>query len=75
AAALPIIDNDETIHRIIEEAIDWLSERTKQGTEFAAAPIGLYFARLWYAERLYPVVFALSALTAVRRDGYNTPFN
>ncbi|MGE3312596.1 MAG: prenyltransferase/squalene oxidase repeat-containing protein [Limisphaerales bacterium] len=27
-----------------------------------AAPIGLYFARLWYFERLYPLVFATSAL-------------
>ena len=26
------------------------------------APIGLYFARLWYFERLYPLIFALSAL-------------
>ena len=26
------------------------------------APIGLYFARLWYFERLYPRIFALSAL-------------
>jgi squalene-hopene/tetraprenyl-beta-curcumene cyclase len=27
-----------------------------------AAPIGLYFARLWYYERLYPLIFARSAL-------------
>ena len=26
------------------------------------APIGLYFARLWYYERLYPLIFATSAL-------------
>ena len=31
-----------------------------------AAPIGLYFARLWYYERLYPQIFALSALARVR---------
>ncbi len=28
-------------------------------------PIGLYFARLWYAERLYPLIYALSACAAV----------
>ena len=33
----------------------------------AAAPLGLYFARLWYYEDLYPVVFALAGLAAVRR--------
>jgi hypothetical protein len=30
--------------------------------ELTAAPIGLYFARLWYFERLYPLIFAASAL-------------
>ncbi len=28
-----------------------------------AAPIGLYFAKLWYDEKLYPLIFTLSALT------------
>ena len=27
--------------------------------------IGLYFARLWYAERLYPLIFTVSALSVV----------
>ena len=32
------------------------------------APIGFYFAKLWYYERLYPLVFAVAALgRAVRR--------
>jgi len=26
-----------------------------------SAPIGFYFAKLWYYESLYPVVFALGA--------------
>jgi squalene-hopene/tetraprenyl-beta-curcumene cyclase len=29
------------------------------------AAIGLYFARLWYYERLYPIIFATSALGSV----------
>ena len=33
-----------------------------ESREIQAAPIGLYFARLWYYERLYPVIFATSAL-------------
>ena len=32
----------------------------------AGAPIGLYFARLWYYEELYPLVFALRGLSGVR---------
>lgn len=41
-------------HRLVElvEAGQWRQ----------AAPIGLYFARLWYFERLYPLIFAASAL-------------
>lgn len=35
---------------------------TEKGTQFPAAPIGLYFARLWYHERLYPLIAATSAL-------------
>lgn len=44
----------------------WLCEATKNGTEFPSAPIGLYFARLWYHEKLYPVVWTLGALRSVR---------
>lgn len=33
-----------------------------ESNEFPSAPIGLYFARLWYYERLYPIIFATSAL-------------
>ncbi len=44
----------------------WLVQHTCGGTDFPAAPIGLYFARLWYFEKLYPLVFTVSAL---RRAG------
>ena len=45
----------------------WLVERTGGGTRFDVAPIGLYFARLWYFERLYPVIFTVEALARARR--------
>jgi squalene-hopene/tetraprenyl-beta-curcumene cyclase len=48
--------------------IDWLIRAIETGKYRLAAPIGLYFARLWYYERLYPVIFTVSALgRAVRR--------
>lgn len=40
----------------------WLLDATKSGTHFPPSPIGLYFARLWYHEKLYPVVWTLGAL-------------
>jgi squalene-hopene/tetraprenyl-beta-curcumene cyclase len=47
---------------------EWLSARTEAGRSFAASPIGFYFAKLWYYERLYPLIFiseALERLTSI----------
>jgi squalene-hopene/tetraprenyl-beta-curcumene cyclase len=49
----------------IRRGVSWLVEQTDCGTHFPPAPIGLYFARLWYAERLYPLIFTVSALERV----------
>jgi squalene-hopene/tetraprenyl-beta-curcumene cyclase len=46
---------------------EWLIATTRAGTFFPASPIGLYFARLWYHEQLYPVVWTLEALQSLRR--------
>jgi squalene-hopene/tetraprenyl-beta-curcumene cyclase len=45
---------------------EWLVQRTSAGTRFDPAPVGLYFARLWYSERLYPVIFTVQALASAR---------
>jgi squalene-hopene/tetraprenyl-beta-curcumene cyclase len=60
-AALNTDDGDEAAGR----GAEWLVKQTHQGTRFEPAPIGLYFARLWYSERLYPVIFTLRALAGV----------
>lgn len=39
----------------------WLIDATQSGTTFDAAPIGFYFARLWYYERVYPIVWTVEA--------------
>ncbi|MEA3367549.1 MAG: prenyltransferase/squalene oxidase repeat-containing protein, partial [Planctomycetota bacterium] len=44
----------------------YLVRGTRGGTALAPAPIGFYFARLWYFERLYPVIFTVEALGRVR---------
>lgn len=51
----------------LSRALHWIDEATAQGSKFPPAPIGLYFAKLWYFERLYPLIFTISALRAVRR--------
>lgn len=55
-------DADEAI----EKAVDWLLDATRRGTRFQASPIGLYFARLWYHESLYPVIWTLQALQSAK---------
>ena len=40
----------------------WLVEKTAEGTRFDPSPIGLYFAKLWYWEKLYPILFTVGAL-------------
>lgn len=46
----------------VERGLAWLIERVADGRVANAAPIGFYFAKLWYFEKLYPLIFAASAL-------------
>ena len=41
-----------------ERGLGWLAEQTN----LDPSPIGLYFAKLWYSEKLYPLIFATAAL-------------
>lgn len=50
------------------QGLAWLVESVETGRYRTAAPIGLYFAKLWYHEKLYPITFTLAALgQAVRQ--------
>ena len=40
----------------------WLLDRVENGQWKQPAPIGFYFAKLWYYERLYPLIFTVGAL-------------
>ena len=40
----------------------WLVARVESGEWTQPAPIGFYFAKLWYFERLYPMIFTVGAL-------------
>jgi squalene-hopene/tetraprenyl-beta-curcumene cyclase len=42
--------------------LEWLVCRVERGEHRQAAPIGLYFAKLWYYEELYPLTFTVAAL-------------
>lgn len=49
---------------VLESAIAWMDSKVPPSGLVEPAPIGLYFARLWYAERLYPLIYALNACAA-----------
>ena len=46
----------------VNRGIGWLKNATANGTEFSSSPIGFYFAKLWYFERIYPMVWTVEAL-------------
>jgi len=47
---------------VVEEGVTWLVRAVESSRHRQASPIGLYFARLWYYERLYPLCFTVAAL-------------
>jgi squalene-hopene/tetraprenyl-beta-curcumene cyclase len=46
----------------LQNGVEFLVQAVESNRLAEASPIGLYFAKLWYYEKLYPLVFALSAL-------------
>lgn len=46
--------------------LQWLIDRVQDGSIAEPSPIGFYFAKLWYFERLYPLTFTVSALRQAR---------
>lgn len=51
----------------VERGVAWLVERVEQGGLHEPTPIGFYFAKLWYFEKLYPIIFTVAALGRARR--------
>jgi len=59
-------------HDAADRAVDWLQEAVKTDSISTFSPIGFYFAKLWYHEKLYPLVFSIAAL-ARTKSGTATP--
>ena len=49
----------------------WLVHRAQESPRAPPAPIGLYFDRLWYSEKLYPVIWTVAALGRLLRRQTN----
>jgi squalene-hopene/tetraprenyl-beta-curcumene cyclase len=63
-----LIDLAPDSREAVDRGIEYLVRRVEDGTFTDASPIGFYFAKLWYFEKLYPIIFTVAALgRAVRR--------
>jgi squalene-hopene/tetraprenyl-beta-curcumene cyclase len=51
----------QVARRPLQAGVNWLADAVAIG-QWECAPIGFYFAKLWYYERLYPLSFTVSAL-------------
>lgn len=52
----------------LERGVRHLMERVESGVWWMPSPIGLYFARLWYSEEAYPVIWTVEALGRASRN-------
>ena len=52
---------------VIRRGAAWLTCQIEAGTWRQPTPIGFYFAKLWYFEELYPLVFTVAALGRATR--------
>lgn len=66
ALALSALTGLPAGNEAVSRGTTWFLDRLEAGAWREPAPIGLYFARLWYHERLYPLVFAVDALRRIR---------
>jgi len=58
----PATQRNTTPDLAVERGLVWLIEAVESGRYQNPSPIGFYFAKLWYYEKLYPIIFTVAAL-------------
>ncbi len=72
--ALIALPPKEELEAAISSGLAWLVDAIEADRYRETQPIGLYFAKLWYYERMYPIAFSVAALgRAARRYCGDTP--
>ncbi len=61
--------HDPALEPVLRRGLAALRTLTAGGTTLTPAPIGFYFAKLWYFERLYPLIFATGAVGRLQARG------
>jgi squalene-hopene/tetraprenyl-beta-curcumene cyclase len=57
------------IGKALASGAEWIAVRVEDDSWIEPSPIGFYFAKLWYFERLYPQIFTVGALNRLVRRG------
>ena len=58
---------DPAVIKAVNSGLAWLVEQVEAGRLHEPTPIGFYFAKLWYFEKLSPIIFTAAALGRARR--------
>ena len=66
--ALEILWDMDSDPKVLEKGLLWLINASENDQIMKVAPIGFYFAKLWYFEKLYPIIFAVGALGRIRKS-------
>jgi len=71
--ALLTAADDPSLQGTIDKGVEWLCCKVENNLHHETSPIGFYFAKLWYYERLYPLIFTVSALGQAIRRSHSHP--
>ncbi len=71
--ALLSVAEDESIQPVISKGLEWLIKAVEENRHPESSPLGFYFAKLWYYEKLYPLTFTVSALGQAMRQWLPRP--
>jgi len=64
-----LLNSNQPEHRAAAlKGVEWLQRAVEASAIETCHPIGFYFAKLWYYEKLYPIVFSMSALAKFTRE-------
>ena len=66
-ASLAESDQAAESEAALRAGVDWLVAAVEAKSHVECSPIGFYFAKLWYYERLYPLTFVAAALRQAAR--------
>lgn len=62
-----LLDAGTAAEPAVNKGLVWLVQQVETGGLHRPSPIGFYFAKLWYYEKLYPIIFTVAALGRARQ--------